>query len=189
MTVGAYWDLVGGTAPAAPAANTARIACDSTGNATQTKNGGTAVRLIGSGSIATATPADPTGTANATATMAGLALTFTPARSGNFLFLITCSGENNTATAGDGVNIQLYYGTGSAPANAAAIPGGAVAVGATVRVDNHAAASGHRSGLVTHGVASGLTLGTTYWADVAQAQVAGGTGSIKSCTISAIELP
>jgi hypothetical protein len=187
MTVSAYIDIPGGTDPGAPASGTGRLTVDSSGNLEQTLNGGSAVKLIGTGAAAATTPADPTGNATTTLTMMGLAGTFTPVRSGRMYLSISGNLTNSTATAGDGARAQLSYGTGSAPANAAALTG--TQVGAIVTSVLERATASDLQGFSVQWVLTGLTIGTTYWYDLALSAVVGGTGQAKNLTMVDFELP
>jgi hypothetical protein len=129
-------------------------------------------------------PADPAGVAFATGTvMMGLAGSVTPARSGKVLIIIL--GDITNSAASDGANIQIRYGTGAAPANAAAATG--TATGGLYKYRN-AGSAVPRGIFSIQSIVSGLTVGTTYWIDVTLAATIGGTASIADVTIIAIEL-
>jgi hypothetical protein len=176
-----------GASPGAPASGKTRTFADSNGilNIINFITG-IAIPLVGGGVAYVATPGDPTGTTDTTGKMAGLAGTFTPARSGNVLIAAFGNMTNSTASAGNGAKAQLRYGTGSAPANAAALTGttaGNMVTGTLMRA---------ASDLVPFAIASivtGLTLGTAYWLDLAEVALAGGTGQLKNLTLIAFELP
>jgi hypothetical protein len=77
-----------------------------------------------------------------------------------------------STTAGDGINMQLSYGTGSAPANAAAITG--TQVGSILKYENPAtvvAADVHVP-FSMQAVITGLAQGTAYWFDIAAESIA-----------------
>lgn len=65
--------------------------------------------------------AAPTGRASATVVMLGLAALVTPVTSGRMVVIASGVVGNNTTT--DGANFQLYFGTGAAPVNGAAVTG------------------------------------------------------------------
>ena len=127
-------------------------------------------------------PANPTGTTSTgAAVMMGLAGTITPVLSGRVLVVMT--GTWGSGTIGDGVNVQLSYGTGAAPANADALTGtqfGSIKhlVAATVA---------GRAGFTVAFFVTGLTSGTAYWLDLAVEAVTGSTATIYDVDIVAIE--
>ena len=91
--------------------------------------------------VAVTTPANPTAPASTSAyKLQGLGALITPQKAGgNVLAIVMGTMNASTATtAGDGMNMQLAYGpvvSGVAPpANAAALPAGAVLVGNPVAV-------------------------------------------------------
>lgn len=130
------------------------------------------------------TPANPTGTTNTTGVMMGLAGSFTtsPATSGKVLVNVSGSITNNTAS--DGAKIQIRHGTGSAPANGAALTG--TADGSTPRMMNGTAIV--IVPFSCNAVVTGLSASTTYWVDLSLAAITGGTATITDVSISAVEL-
>jgi hypothetical protein len=127
-------------------------------------------------------PADPTGTTNTTGLMAGLGGTFhyTPTTTGKLL--ITVSG-NAVGAASGGPNTQLRYGTGAAPANAAALTG--TATGTTAK------STGGGTTTVPFSISeyvTGLVVGTAYWFDLSVASNGGGSVSVKDLTVLIQEL-
>lgn len=133
------------------------------------------------------TPANPTGTTDTTGKMMGLGADASAPcvvnvqKTGAVLFIIQFSASNGTA--GDGFAAQLRYGTGTAPANAAAPAG--TTVGA-FRGSSNTATVVEDTTII--GVARGLTLGSLYWFDVALKAVTGGTATMTSVTCQAVEL-
>lgn len=124
--------------------------------------------------VGTCSPADQTGTISTTAVMMGLgaatsACVFTPASTGNVL--ITLTGILKNTTSGDGCTVQLSYGTGTAPANAAALTGTQVGTAKALT----AIANNQQMGAPVSFEVTGLTLGTQIWYDAAVAAVTGGT--------------
>ena len=104
-------------------------------------------------------PSDPTAITGVTAKMLGLAVAFTPLRTGRILVItkgnITCDTTAKLTT------VRLRYGTGTAPANDAASTGTAAGIASTFTA---------LTGMVTVPFAdaaliSGLTIGTAYWLD------------------------
>lgn len=120
---------------------------------------------------ASASPTAPTSTS--AFTMQGLAATVTPIKTGNVLVVITGTVVSPTGTAaGNGVKVQLSYGTGTAPTNGAALTG--TQTGAVVQYTNPTtvtAADVHIPFSAT-AVLTGLTLGVAYWLDLAAEAVA-----------------
>ena len=132
--------------------------------------------------VAQSSPGNPTGTTSATAVMMGLAGSIKLQGSGRILIML--SGDISNDTTADGATCRLRYGTGAAPANAAAATG--TAVGNTVSFTA-------LTGVLTvpfaqQVVVSGLTVGTTYWVDAAVAAVTAGTASISNLSLSVVEL-
>ncbi len=140
---------------------------------------------IGNKDTYQASPTNPTGVATTTAKMMGLgaSATLSPTSSGTYLIII--SGYANTTHAADNDLMQIYTGTGTAPANAAAITGTAQGTELTVSVPT---ANTGDVPFTLNAVVTGLTVGTTYWLDIALATSnTNGTATIKSLSISAIE--
>jgi hypothetical protein len=135
-------------------------------------------------------PADPTATASLTQVMMGFGLAatpvqITPAATGNVLILVAASVGNTVAS--DGANTQLRYAniaSIAAPANAAAVVG--TALGSVKHMLN-GAASGFQGVSMAH-MAIGLTVGATYWIDIALNATTGGTTAIRDVDIVAIEI-
>jgi hypothetical protein len=122
-----------------------------------------------------------TGTANATGVMMGLAQLITPQVTGRLLILVQTHASTNTNGAGGLVSTR--YGTGTAPVNGAALAGTQVGSSALYTEETSTFTRGQSQvGLVT-----GLTLGTTYWVDLALARVTAGTATIGGGAIVVIE--
>lgn len=138
--------------------------------------------------LTTATPADQTGNATATLKMNGLGAagapcTITPTSTGRVIFTIT--GDIGNATTGDGVSLKLVYGTGAAPANAAAATGTQIGASRATWVA--------LTGMLTvpwaiTASATGLAVATAVWYDLQIADVTGGTATIKNVTCTANEI-
>ncbi len=134
--------------------------------------------------------AAPTAPASTSAyAMQGLAGTITPLRSGKVLLTISGTATGSTVTAGDGLEWQLSYGTGAAPANADAVTG--TQVGAVQENTNPAtvtAADVHTPFSIS-AVITGLTLGTAYWLDLAAKSIAtASSGGLANVSVTAVEL-
>jgi hypothetical protein len=115
--------------------------------------------------------------------MMGLAGSVTPKSTGNVLLMFSGTVFNPTAIA-DGVTIQISYGTGSAPANAAVLQG--TQVGTVQRYI--ASTTAGKSPFSLNAYVTGLVGGTAYWLDLAVADSAGGTATITDVNIIAIEV-
>jgi hypothetical protein len=114
----------------------------------------------------------PAGTTSTTLVMAGYGQTFTPSKTGRVLIILLANVNNNTA--GDGVQAVLSYGSGTPPAANSALTG--TQAGGTAKETSAAASASNEVALAA--VVSGLTVGTTYWLDVAYSAVTGGTATI-----------
>lgn len=112
----------------------------------------------------------------------GSSWTFTPATTGNVLLLAQCLASSSTV---DGYGMQIRYGTGAAPAQGAAATGTAVGIGSIVSV---APGGGDQSTLNCSYFLSGLTVGTTYWADLGVYAITGGTATFAAADVKAIEI-
>ncbi len=134
---------------------------------------------------AQSTPADPTGTTNTSGLMMGLAGSITPVRSGKILINIDAElGVATANTAGQINQVRIRYGTGSAPANAAALTG--TTVGRIAKLTNASTVS--RAGVAVTAVVTGLTVNTAYWIDVSLASGNAGVTSLYNVGISVVEL-
>lgn len=128
-----------------------------------------------------ASPADPTGTSSAAGVMMGLAGSITPVIGSKVVVMITGDVKAGaTQTAG----MQIRYGTGTAPTNAAALTGTAVG--------NPVAMIGTIAGqwaMTCHAIISGLTPGTAYWLDISLSASGGVvTATAKNISITAFEI-
>jgi len=120
-------------------------------------------------------------TSTAVTVMAGLAIAFTPKYTGKIKVYIQCLGINNTA--GDGFFWQVAYGTGTAPVN------GAAAVGTVIGRGTKSDIQVSSIVLTQTAYVSGLAVGTSYWFDIQQAAITGGTATMLSinCIIEEIQ--
>lgn len=133
------------------------------------------------------TPSDPTGQSSATLVMMGLGstCTYTPRGSGNVL--ATATGVYNDSTAETG-QIAARYGTGTAPANNAAVTG--TRFGGATDPSIGPTGANRPSGFAFSGLITGLTRGTAYWFDLAVSHAAGsGTCSVKNVSMTFVEQP
>jgi Periplasmic copper-binding protein (NosD) len=129
-------------------------------------------------------PANPTATASASLVMMGLGTTctFTPKGSGSVM--ATACGFWNTATASINGTLSARFGTGTAPANAAAVTGTRWGTGTA---DASINAARTQSGAVPFSftqVITGLTAGTAYWFDLTTST----TNAADSATITNVEM-
>jgi hypothetical protein len=176
-----------------------------TGSTVAVANGGTGVTsgtagneyiFTGSTTVVAATPAsamttpsNQTGISGATgaAVMLGLGgatgpATLTPVFSGRVRYTLT--GSVVVGTANDGVTLTCSHGTGTAPANNAALTG--TQDGAGVSFVN-AASTTEKVPFSCTGVVTGLTLSTAVWFDLAVLNITGGTATITGATFTASE--
>lgn len=178
--------LATGTAPATPAAGKLALYATAGNVPGFVDASGHAIPLVGGRVLLASNPADPTGTTNTTGLHMGLAGAFTPAVSGSVLLMASGIITNNTAAAGDGAKTQLRYGTGSAPANAAALTGTAVGSLVSFLLERSTASDPYPFAIFW--AVTGLTLNTAYWLDLSVAAITGGTGQVKNLSLLAIEL-
>lgn len=128
------------------------------------------------------TAAAPTGTTSTTAVMMAVGGAITPVNSTRIW--VSVSGQMANSTAGDGVTIDIRYGTSTAPINGAAVSGTLVGIAQT----STSISALQKSGFCVSAPVAGLTVGTAYWFDVSVMAVTGGTASITGVTASAMEM-
>lgn len=135
------------------------------------------------GGVLTGTPANPTGTAaTGAAVMMGLAQLFTPGFSTRIKVEVSFMMANSTVN--DGATAQLRFGTGSAPANAAALTGTASGSGKSFT----SLTAALKTCVTLTAIITGLTIATQYWLDVSLIAVTGGTATITDITLTAHEV-
>ena len=135
----------------------------------------------GQNAVSQSSPANPSGTTNTTGLMMGLAGAITPVYTGRVM--ITVCGDISNGTSADGAKVQIRYGTGAAPANAAALTG--TTAGALVNMT--AAANAQKCPFSLTAIVTGLTLATAIWIDVGLA-VTGRTAIVSVHFVSAAEI-
>ena len=148
---------------------------------------GVGKQLILTGASGIFTPINITGTSSTTPVMMGIGstVTITPTKSGVVIATVMGNIQNNTAS--DGASIILRYNTGSAPANGAAATGNSV--GVAVNFNNGGSASFVAPFNLTALLKPPtLSVGSTYWIDVALGAITGGTASISNVTVSLWEI-
>lgn len=179
--------LTNGATPATPSAGKTKQFVNASKQACTVDDAGTVRILDPTGpALYQATPADPTGTTDTTGKMMGLAGSITPITTGRLLIIISGNLTNSTAAAGDGAKAQIRYGTGSAPANAAALTG--TTVGNQVSSVLERATASDLQAFTCQAIVTGLTIGTAYWIDIALAAIVGGTGQAKNLSVSVAEI-
>jgi len=123
------------------------------------------------------TPANPTGTTSTTGVMAGLAILYTPSKSG--ILRITCEIQLGNTTTADGGTAQISEGTGTVPVNGAAKTGTQLGASKTVT-----ALTGILNSPVTlNALITGLIKGVQIWIDLLLTAVTGGTTTNTSIVI------
>lgn len=126
---------------------------------------------------------NPAGTSTtASKVMMGLAGSFTPRNSSRVM--LTMVGDVRNATAGNGAQWQMRYGTGTTPVNGDADTGTA-AGGQQVFV---AGSNTNRVPLSCTTFITTLTGGVTYWFDMALQAVTAGTATINNMRILIVEV-
>ena len=129
-------------------------------------------------------PANPTGTASASpGVMMGLKATFAPRRTG--ALFVAVSGLVINSTAGDSVELQMLSGAGTPPSNGGSVVG---ADAAPAQIIGPFSTGGQQFGFCTQAIIVGTTLNSDYWFDLRLAAITGGTASIKSVSLSIVEL-
>ena len=129
-----------------------------------------------------ATPSNPTGTTSASGVMMGLAGTLTPVTS-TAISVTICGTTSNASAFGNAW--QIRYGTGSAPANAAAPTGTAVGPLLTAAIISGSANQSYPFSVTA--IITGLTVGTAYWLDLSLSST-GGVASMINVGVSALEI-
>lgn len=132
--------------------------------------------------VNTVTQGAPVTTVSLTSVMAGLAVSLTTINSPRVL--ITASGQLSNNTALDGSAVDVRYGTGVAPAAAAAVTGTVAGLAQTVT----SVSANQGAGFSISAVVTGLTAGTPYWFDLSLKAVTGGTASVSGVTFTVIEM-
>ena len=132
--------------------------------------------------VSQASPSAPTGTNNTTGLMMGLAGAITPA---NTRIFVTITGSVANDTAPNGAQVQIRYGTGTAPVNGAALTG--TTAGSLQQFT--LSLSGQKVPFSVSAVITGLTAGTAYWLDTGLAAITAGTATITQVSVSAFDIP
>lgn len=131
-----------------------------------------------------ATPSNPSGTTStAVSIMQGLVGSITPTSSGKVE--ISINGDAASTVGGtSGGKIQIRFGTGSAPANGAALTGTLAAQEIQYNVSNN----NLTSPFCIKAIVTSMVVSTTYWIDAAIRATTSGVASIADISLSAYEL-
>jgi len=171
--------VIGGGAGATP---TALAAC----TAGQLPYGSAGAPACGTPAFAMTKPSNQSAISSATAVMLGLGgatnpATLTPVTTGRIEYAIT--GTVTANTSGASAAITCSHGTGTAPANAAALTGTQDSAALTF---TNAASTTEKVPFSCNGVLSGLALSTAVWFDLA-VSITSGTTTITAATFTANE--
>jgi hypothetical protein len=128
-------------------------------------------------------PLNPAGTTSSTGVHAGLGATLTPTVTGKVLVIIT--GTMVNAVANKWPAVAMRYGTGTPPANGAAPAG--TALGALDFLTGNTVNNATPFSL--SGVILNAALAVALWFDLVQSTTAGGTTTLSSVSVLAVELP
>lgn len=136
--------------------------------------------------------AGPTTTNNSTAAfvMSGLAGSITPTVTGNVLITIsgTIIDPGATTSAGQGIQYQISYGTGSAPTGNAALTGTQVGSVGEWMIANTVTAADVFIPFSQTVVVTGLTVSTAYWIDLAAKSITGASNfAFQKVTVAVVE--
>lgn len=151
-----------------------------TGGITNSTN---AIKLAYNGAVGSTSTANPTGTVSGTGVMMGLGSVFvlTPATSSRVIVHIQGQ-ATNSASSGQ-VQINVRFGTGTAPTNGVALTGTSTVANQTSAITG----AGYVTPFHLGTVITGLTPGTAYWFDLGIIATAG-TGSVQNVSYYAIEI-
>lgn len=146
----------------------------------------TAVALTTSGALLTAAPVNPTGTTSGVGVMMGLGSScrITPTFSSRVYVVFT--GNILNTTNGDGAEIVMRFGTGTAPVNGVAVTGTVVTPGSGLAMI--AAVNNQIVPFNCPGILAGLTPGISYWFDLQLLTLTGGTASVSNLGFIAYEV-
>jgi hypothetical protein len=185
---GTAYSWANGSAPTLTASGATEIGCKITAT-----SGANSLLCYGPVNSATsqAQVSAPVAPANTTTYfMQGLAGAITPKTTGAVILTISGTVVDLSGTAaGNGIIYQLSYGTGSAPANAAALTGTQVGTTQTFTSPTTIIAADVNVPFSTQAVVTGLTVGTAYWIDLAAKSVATASSmGLANVSVTAIEV-
>jgi hypothetical protein len=121
-------------------------------------------------------PANPAPTTSQTLVMSGLGVLYTPILTGRVK--VTVQATLTNSTLGDGGEVQISLGKGTAPSNNAALTG--QQVGAVAQSISPIANAAYT--ITAFAVQNSLTVGTQYWFDLAYAAINGGSLQLSNIT-------
>lgn len=117
----------------------------------------------------------PTGPTTTSQVFMGLNLTITPQSTSGVLWA-QLQGAVKNATAGDGAQVELAFGTGTVPTNAQACStGGGTTLLATGSPETAVSGAANQWVPLSNNRKLAVSKGTTYWVDICAAQFTGGT--------------
>lgn len=131
--------------------------------------------------IAFSNPGNKTGTTSSIPVMEGISFNVTPKVTGRLVIQVSGIMSNTLVT--DGAEADIRYGTGSNPNNGASATG--TVCGSNVK--STMAGAGMLIPFSLNCQVTGLTLNTSYWIDLGQSVIAGGTASLSNLNVSVIE--
>ncbi len=136
------------------------------------------------------TPSNPHNTTSTSAVMMGLGTTATITPNGSGLLLIIVSGDilNTSGTVPNSSNLQIRYGTGTAPTNT---NGTTAATGSTLgnQLTQQSFNTVNQVAFSLTGITPAQTVGTSVWIDVSVQNVSGtGPVTLSNISISVVEL-
>jgi hypothetical protein len=163
-------NTTGGTGTVIEQKNTASTGLVTSGNCDNTTTNASSpcnYALALNNAVLQASPANPTNTTSTTLVMMGLGSTckLTPVYSGRIQLDFTGDlGFNGASGLDEGIEYQIFFGTGTAPAN------GAATTGTALGSQKEALVLGQTTGFLPFsggGIMTGLTVGTAVWFDIA----------------------
>lgn len=137
------------------------------------------------------TPADPTTTTNTTGVMMGLGTTATITTVRTTEVSVYISGDIDTTGGGNGSQVQIRFGTGTAPANGAALTGTtAGSLNKTINPNATGLTTTFTPGRNSFSLNAIITvsLATATWIDISLANIGGGTSRVRDISISLHEI-
>lgn len=179
-------NFTNGAAPSTPGSGKTAIFANASKQLSQKDDAGNVVIFATTTdvpNVAQSSPANPTGTADTGGKMMGIAGAITPAKTGKIHITITGT-IFNAGGIGDGANVQLRTGTGSAPANGDALTG--TTGGGLVKFISSTTAE--KVPFTVCAIVSGLALATAVWIDLGLAATVGGTATVTDLSVTAFEL-
>ena len=128
---------------------------------------------------------NPAGTTSTGGVMAGLGALFIPTYTPVIGLIISGNMANNQGST-VGSQVRIRYGTGSPPLNGASLTG--TTTGSLLKSTNTSTNGGYVFPFTCIGIASGLSTGITYWADLEVASISTGSTNLNNLSISYWEI-